>query len=89
MLRLTLRTEDPGASVIQVEGRVAGEWVALLEAECSRALTKGAAVKLDMTGVSDVDREGLTALRRLQQRDVTLIGCTPIMLAMLSEERLI
>jgi ABC-type transporter Mla MlaB component len=86
MLRLTLQTGEAQRPVIQVEGRVAGEWVALLEEECVRALNDQRGVELDLGRVTDVDSQGLMALRRLRQRSVTLVGCTPIMLAMLEEK---
>jgi anti-anti-sigma regulatory factor len=85
MLRLTQKPIGTRGAAIHAQGRLVGEWVALLEAECDRALRDRDALELDLAGVTDVDAEGLMALRRLRKRAANLVGCTPILLAMLEE----
>lgn len=86
MLRLTLKPNGPRRAAIRAEGRLVGEWVGLLAAECDRLLGEGRAIDLDLRGVADIDAEGLAVLRRLRTGSVTLNGCTPILLSALAEE---
>jgi ABC-type transporter Mla MlaB component len=85
MLRLTLTNADASLPLLTVEGRLVGEWSALLEAECARILQRGARLDLDIAGLTDVDTQGLSALRRLARESVVLSGVTPIMSALLAE----
>lgn len=85
MLRLTLETSSSKRPGLRAEGRLIGDWAGLLEIECVRLLTEAAEIDLDLGGVTDVDARGLSALRGLRNKPVTLTGCTPIMLALLTE----
>lgn len=86
MLRLTPDTTNRIRPVMRAEGRLVGEWVSLLEMECARLLGNSTRLELDLADVTDVDAQGITALRRLRRGPVVLTGCTPIILALLSEE---
>ena len=88
MLRLTLKPIGTRRAEIHAEGRLVGEWVALLAAECDRLLGAGQRIDLDLGAVADVDAGGLVVLRRLRRASVTLSGCTPILLSALAEESL-
>jgi hypothetical protein len=59
-----------------LEGKVAAEWAALLERECSDLLRSRRAVSLDLAGVDFVDRAGVRTLRRLSRTGVE-IRCRP------------
>jgi hypothetical protein len=72
--------------MVKAEGRLVGEWAVLLEAECARLAGEFQAVDLDLAGVIDIDARGLEGLRRLKKGPVNLMGCTPILLALLAEE---
>lgn len=65
MLRITI-TQSAGRSVtLRLEGRVAGSWIKELELACADAQGSGAAVTLDLAGVSFIESAGLEMLRRL------------------------
>ncbi len=87
MLRLTPGQNRSHRTLLKAEGRLMGEWVDLLEAECGRMSTGAEPLELDLEGVIDVDTRGLETLRRLRRGPVTLVGCTPILLALLAQER--
>lgn len=88
MLRLTQTPNGSRRPTLKAEGRLVGEWAELLETECSRLTGSAEALELDLAGVIDVDARGLEVLRRLQRGSVNLIGCTPILLALLAQESL-
>lgn len=88
MLRLTQIPNGSSLPLLRAEGRLMGEWVELLEAECGQLAGGTQPLDLDVGGVIDVDARGLEALRRLQRGPVNLIGCTPILSALLAQEKL-
>lgn len=88
MLRLTQTRNGSNRPLLKAEGRLVGEWADLLETECATLVGAHTALDLDLGGVSDVDARGLDVLRRLQRGPVALIGCTPILLALLAQESL-
>lgn len=87
MLRLTVTTRGERlASCISAEGRLVGDWTALLESECLALLGRGVPVELDLAGVNDIDSLGVSVLRRLRKEPVVVRGLSSIMLALLGEE---
>jgi len=86
MLRLTLNGTNASRPTIRAEGRLVREWTTLLEAECARLAQPGSRLELDLAGVSDVDVQGIEVLRRLRRSPVTLVGCSSILLGLLSED---
>jgi ABC-type transporter Mla MlaB component len=75
-LRITRKKGSRSRATLVLEGNVAAEWVALLERECSDLLRSGLAVRLDLAGVTFVDRAGVRTLRRLDRKGVE-IRCRP------------
>jgi ABC-type transporter Mla MlaB component len=63
-------------ATLVLEGKVAAEWAALLERECSDLLRSLLPVSLDLVGVSFVDRAGIRTLRRLNRKGVE-VRCRP------------
>lgn len=86
VLRLTVTTYDRSRPNLRAEGRLVGEWSELLESECRRVLSQSGAVDLDLRGVTDLDAAGVGVLRRLRDESGTRLTCTPIVLALLTEE---
>jgi ABC-type transporter Mla MlaB component len=86
MLRLTLDYDGSPRPAIRAEGRLVGEWVTLLESECSRLLGQAPSIELNLAEVTDVDAGGIAALRRLRVRPVVLVRCSPILLGLLTED---
>ena len=75
-LRITRKKRSRSRATLVLEGRVAAEWVALLERECSDLLRSRLALRLDLAGVTFVDRVGVRTLRRLDRKGVE-IRCRP------------
>jgi hypothetical protein len=75
-LRITREEGSRSRATLRLEGRVVGEWVALLRRECSDLLRSSATVSLDLKGVGFVDRAGVEVLGRLSRAGVE-IRCPP------------
>ena len=75
-LRITRENESRARTTLVLEGKVAAEWAALLERECSDLLRLRRSVSLDLSGVTFVDRAGVRTLGRLSRKGVE-IRCRP------------
>jgi len=78
MLRIT-EQHAPWRLVLKLEGRIAGEWVAEVEA-CWRAATEAneqESIWIDLTGVCLVDLAGQALLARMHRAGVLFLtrGC--------------
>lgn len=75
MLRITLEKKR-GKSTLNVEGRLAGPWVAALE-QCWRDRTPGERFCVDLCAVSFIDAAGKLLLREIHQQGGKLVaqGC--------------
>ena len=67
----------PGQAMLQLAGRLAGEWVCELEKACGVARAKHGHVTLDVADVTFVDRAGAALIRSLLQDGIFLINCSP------------
>ncbi len=87
MMRLTqVPQETPGAT-LKVEGDIVSEWVPLLERECLSLLAQAGSVRLDLSGVTYVERKAAEMLERLSARQVTIVNGSPLIRELLREER--
>ena len=86
MLRISPVQREDGGVMLHVEGKLAGEWVAVLERTCGRWLA-GAhnAVGLDLAGVNYVDNNAVALLLDLRKDGVVLTGLSAFVQARLSE----
>src|SRR5208282_231843 len=75
MLRITTEKKR-GKTVLSVEGRLAGPWVAALE-QCWRTRVPEEKFSVDLCGVSFIDAAGKTLLKEIHQQGGKLIaeGC--------------
>jgi anti-anti-sigma regulatory factor len=71
-LRITRKSRSRSRATLVLEGKVAAEWSALLERECSDLLRSRPALRLDLSGVDFVDRSGIRALRRLSGKGIEI-----------------
>ena len=77
MLRIS-RVESPDAVVtIRLEGQVRGPWVEELRRACEPLLARGSSLVLDLTEVSFIDLDGVALCRRLRNRKVAFLHCSP------------
>lgn len=86
MLRITALNPTPALVTLTVEGRIVGEWVHVLERECLAHTREGLPVRLDFTGVSTVDCDGVAMLQRLAPSGVEIVNPSPYVRALLGEE---
>ncbi len=78
MLRITKVSESPSLVTMKLEGRIASDWVSLLEKECLRSLEEKRKVVLDFSGVTFVDWRGVEMLGKISVNNMQVINCCPL-----------
>jgi len=86
MLRITEVSRTLSLVTLKVEGRVAGEWVEVLERECQLHTSRDCAVRLDVADVSMIDCDGVAMLQRVLGFRVEIVNALPFIKALLAEE---
>jgi uncharacterized protein YqfA (UPF0365 family) len=84
MLRITVH-EDGTHCRLELEGRLAGPWVAETENVWRSARSSGAAIDVDMRKVSSVDGAGRDVLAAMHQAGARLIAEGVAMTALIEE----
>jgi anti-anti-sigma regulatory factor len=74
MLRITTIRDDGSPVQLKLEGKIMAEWASLLEQECRAHIAQRRQVVLDMAGVTFLDGQGVTMLRNLPCRYVSLMN---------------
>jgi hypothetical protein len=77
MFRISELPVRNGAATLRLEGRLVGPWVAEAGPLCNRLLDELFALKLDLTDLSYVDRNGAMLLVRLRARGVSFVNSSP------------
>jgi|RhiMetdeSRZDD1v2_1073273.scaffolds.fasta_scaffold631432_2 anti-anti-sigma regulatory factor len=85
MLRLTT-TNNPGGVTIRAEGELVAEWVELLADTCEGLRENGSDLRLDLSGLTYVDSQGVKRLRLLEGAGIPLLHCPPLIRTMLTED---
>jgi len=86
MLRITLQ-DKPGAVTFQLEGRLAGPSVRLLE-DCWQTTLAGPRkpiLRVDLTGVTSIDAAGQACLAAMHRRGVEFIAADCLTKAVVAE----
>lgn len=83
MLRITETNTSEAQTILQLEGRLIGQWVTLLRE--SAAALAAASFALEMTGVTFVDHSGFELLRSWQRRGIELLNCPLFLQEMLRQ----
>jgi hypothetical protein len=86
MLRITVH-EKPGALTFQLEGRLGGPWVRVLQ-ECwqsALARQRQPILRVDLTGVTSIDATGRACLATLHGQGAELIAADCVMNAVVAE----
>ena len=77
MLKISQAEATNSHVSLRLEGRLVGPWVKELSRICELVLSEGHKLKLDLTGVSFVDDNGVATLDSLRLRGVALLNCSP------------
>jgi CheY-like chemotaxis protein len=77
VLRISLVEALDQTVTIRLEGQVRGPWVDELRRSCEQSLAKASTLHLDLTDVSFIDMDGVALCRRLRDRNVEILHCSP------------
>ena len=86
MFRITIH-HDPACTTIQIEGRLAGPCVPEAEACWRRTLAqrRNPAVRIDLTGVTQIDAAGRAFLAEVSAHGAELVASGCLMRAIVAE----
>jgi hypothetical protein len=83
VLRIS-RIDEKGAGVcLRVEGRLSGDWVALLEGELAEASLTTSRLSLDLSAVDFASLPATEMLRAATARGVRVVACSPFLTKLL------
>ena len=86
MLRITVH-DEPGSLTFQLEGRLAGPWVRVLE-ECwqsALARPRKPILRVDLTGVTAIDAAGRAQLAAMHREGVEFVAADCLTKAVVAE----
>ena len=86
MLRITVH-DNPAALTFQLEGRLAGPWVRVLE-ECWQGALAGRrkpVLRVDLTGVTSIDAAGKACLAALHRQGAEFVAADCLTKAVVAE----
>jgi len=78
VLRITKIDETFAMITMKLEGKLASDWVSLLESECMNCLKGKQRVRLDFSDVTFIDEQGIEMLGRLAGENVKVINCSAL-----------
>jgi ABC-type transporter Mla MlaB component len=70
MLKITSVVSSEKEITLQLDGRVSGQWVELLQETAESVLNQGVQLNVDLKNISFIDCEGIALLRNLIERGV-------------------
>ena len=89
MLRIQRKDVNAHRVVLLLQGRIVGEWAALLARECREWNHCGFRVELDISEVVFIGRSGFEVLGRLARAGARIFSCSPLIAAMLEQEGIV
>lgn len=87
MLRISRIDQDGAGLCLKVEGRLSGDWVALLEGELAQAARSAQGLALDLEAVDYASPQATEMLRAATARGVRLVACSPFLAELLVASR--
>ncbi len=78
-MRITIAAERADSATLKVEGRIAADWVELLERECRTLLRQRKRLLLDFSEVTVIDAGAADMLKRLRAHDVEVVKCPSLL----------
>ncbi len=79
MMRITIADDQAESATLKVEGRIAADWVELLERECRTLLRQRKHLFLDLSAVTVIDSRAAAMLRRLRAHEVEIVNCPSLL----------
>jgi ABC-type transporter Mla MlaB component len=79
MLRISKPESDESTVTLRLEGQIVGPWVEELRRSSEKLLGNGHRLTLDLTEVTFADHAGVALLRHLQEKVISLTGCSPFL----------
>lgn len=79
MLRIIEETETSDSVTLRLDGRLVGQWVELLRANCESVFQRNHRLILDLKGVSFADHRGVQLLQQFLVQQITLLNCSPFL----------
>ena len=74
MLKITRVARSDQEITLQLDGRVAGQWMELLDESAESLLDEGLRLTLDLKNIWFIDCEGLALIKRLMGRGVRQVN---------------
>lgn len=68
MLKITRAVLSEQEITLQLDGRVTGQWAALLQDSAESVLNEGLTLNVDLKNISFIDCEGIAVIKNLIQR---------------------
>ena len=84
MLRITEIFESADSVTLKVDGRIASEWITLLEQECLKWLQAKREVLLDFSEVKFIEHSGVAMLKRIASPNLRLVNCSALIAELLN-----
>ncbi len=78
VLRITKIAEDSSTITMKLEGKLASDWVPLLEGECLTCLKENRKVLLDFSEVTFVDGRGAEVVKKLAGKGIKVVDCNEL-----------
>ncbi len=79
MLRITENKDSSEIVSLRLEGQISNHGVEITREACEQMLKQGSQLRLDVAGVTFVDRAGVALLHELQRREVKVMNCSPFL----------
>jgi len=74
MLKITPAILSEQETALRLDGRVAGQWVALLRESAESVLADGLRLAIDLQNISYIDCEGIVLLKSLIERGADAVN---------------
>jgi hypothetical protein len=83
VLRISRIDQKDAGLCLRVEGRLSGDWVALLEGELAEASRATTSLSLDLGAVDFASLQATEMLRAATARGVRVVACSPFLAKLL------
>ena len=76
MLRITRFVGDQSGDVLKLEGTLNGPWVSEAQKAHALAAAQTARIRLDLSGLTFANEDGVALLRELSRCGTEIVGCS-------------